>query len=94
MTKKRVLNALKSEMPFHLADELVPYIEEAMQIYAKECVKVSLDKAAETAKIQPLVSSYNVDDRKILRMASALIRQKYIAVSKESIISPNNIVLL
>lgn len=34
MTKKEVLDKMKSEMPFVLSSNIYPYIEEAMEIYA------------------------------------------------------------
>jgi len=48
---EQVLTNMQHEMPWQLNPNTLPYIKEAMEIYARECAKASLEKAASAAKV-------------------------------------------
>lgn len=81
MSKEEIIKKMKSVMPWVLNKVIEPYIYEAMELYATEVAKRSLEKAAEMAKVINWWDSENG------------IREYMSKVSKQSITDESNILL-
>jgi hypothetical protein len=59
--KDSILKQMRSEMPFSLPLNCLPYIREAMDIYAKQEQELAVDKALTTYRDNLLNSGLNND---------------------------------
>jgi hypothetical protein len=97
MTLQDIKDQVAKEMGFNLNTNVhsihfSDYTNEIAKRYATECCKATLEKAADKAKLSDNLDP--VKDAGAARMALALVRQKVLFIDKESITSPENIVLL
>lgn len=77
--REEILLAMSEAMPYSTPMHLLPYIREAMDIYATEAIKADRERVAENAKTMEAVK-FTIIDGKLSRYTEK-------SVNKESILN-------